>query len=275
MSSTDPDAHLPIGVDIGGTGVKAALVDLSAGTMASERERIDTPHPATPEAVADVVAELLKRLGGAPHIGITVPAAIRSGVVLTAANIDQAWLGIDAVEMFADRLGQDCVVLNDADAAGIAEMRFGAGEGRDGVVMVVTLGTGIGTALFTDGVLVPNTELGHLELKGHEAEKYASGLVRETEDLSWHQWGHRVGHYLDMVDKLFWPDLIIVGGGVSKRFEKFSGAMRDKMDSDTEVVAAHSLNAAGIVGAALAATAPDRFHTGADGSKPDTTEEDR
>ena len=243
-----------IGVDIGGTGVKAALVDLDQGVMASERERIETPHPATPEAVADVVDQLVTKLGGADRVGITVPAVVRSGVVRTAANIDDAWIGTDAGALFSGRLGQDCTVLNDADAAGIAEMRFGAGAGHTGVVIVITLGTGIGSAMFSNGVLVPNTELGHLHFKGDDAEKYASGLVRETEDLSWHQWGHRVGRYLRLLDHLFSPELLIIGGGVSKKFDQYSEYIRDKMDGDTEVVPARTLNAAGIVGAALAAT---------------------
>ncbi len=242
-----------IGVDIGGTGVKAALVDLDRGELASERLRIETPHPATPEAVTDVVDELVAELGGAPAIGVTVPAVVQSGVVRTAANIDDSWVGADAGKLFGERLGVPCTVLNDADAAGIAEMRFGAGRGRDGVVIVVTLGTGIGSALFAGGVLVPNTELGHLEFKGDDAEKYAAGLVREREDLSWKHWGHRVGRYLRMLDHLFSPELLIIGGGVSKKFTHYDGYIRDKMDRDTEVVPAQTLNAAGIVGAALAA----------------------
>lgn len=242
-----------IGVDIGGTGVKAASVDVAAGELSSDRERIETPHPATPEAVAGVVTELVDQLGGSGPIGLTVPAVVRSGVVRTAANIDDAWIGTDAAALFGERLGRDCTVLNDADAAGIAELRFGAGKGRDGVVIVVTLGTGIGTALFVDGVLVPNTELGHLELKGGDAEKYAAGSVREAEDLSWHRWGKRVGRYLAHLEELFSPELIIVGGGVSKKFEHFEEFVREKMSGHTEVVPAHSLNQAGIVGAALAA----------------------
>ncbi len=191
----------PIGVDIGGTGCKAAHVDVAAGELASARQRIDTPHPATPGAVASVVEELIGRLGGSPNIGLTVPAVVRGGVVRSAANIDRAWIGTDARALFGERLGCTCTVLNDADAAGIAEMRFGAGKGRSGVVVVVTLGTGIGTAVFTDGVLVPNTELGHLELKGGDAEKYAAESIRVRDDLSWHKWGHHVGRYLRVLEK--------------------------------------------------------------------------
>ncbi len=242
-----------VGVDIGGTGCKAALVDTRAGELSSERERIDTPQPATPDAVADTVVELLHRLGGADLIGLTVPAVVRQGVIRTAANIDDSWIGTDAVSLFGSRLGTECHAMNDADAAGVAEMRFGAGRGRDGVVLVVTLGTGIGTALFTDGVLVPNTELGHIEFRGGDAEAYAAGSVREREDLSWHHWGHRVGRYLREIEKLLSPELIILGGGVSKKFEKYSEAVLDKTSGETEIVPAESLNQAGIVGAAHAA----------------------
>ena len=249
----DPLAQKVVGVDIGGTGCKAAVVDVAAGTLASERERIDTPRPATPDAVAGTIVELLDRLGGADLVGLTVPAVVRSGIVRTAANIDESWIGTDAMALFSTRLGTDCFVMNDADAAGVAEMNFGAGRDRRGVVMVVTLGTGIGTAVFTDGVLVPNTELGHIELRGGEAEQYAAGSVREREDLSWHKWGHRVGRYLAEMEKLFSPELIILGGGVSKKFDKYSDAVLEKTSGNTEIVPAHSLNQAGIVGAAHAA----------------------
>lgn len=248
-----PAASAVIGVDIGGSGVKAAVVDIDRGELVSERLRIQTPHPATPGAVAVVVNELVTALGHAGQVGITIPAVVRSGVVRTAANIDDSWIGTDAQLLFSEALGVECRVLNDADAAGVAEMRFGAGVGRDGVVILVTLGTGIGSAVFTDGVLVPNTELGHLEFKGGVAEKYAAASVRENEDLSWHDWGHRVGDYLWMLDGLFSPELFIVGGGVSKRFSKYEGYVRDKMDRDTEIVPAKTLNQAGIVGAAVSA----------------------
>lgn len=251
------DVHTTaIGVDIGGSGVKAAVVDTERGELVSDRDRIDTPHPATPDAVAAVVRELVDALGPAERIGITVPAVVRSGVVRTAANIDDSWIGTDARSLFSEVLGVDCRVLNDADAAGVAEMRFGAGVGRRGVVILVTLGTGIGSALFVDGVLVPNTELGHLEIDGGEAEKYAASSVRDDRELSWHDWGHRVGRYLRMLEVLFSPELFIVGGGVSKRFAKYEDHVRAELGYDTEVVAAHTLNQAGIVGAALTATQP-------------------
>lgn len=242
-----------IGVDIGGSGVKAAVVDLERGVPASDRRRIETPHPATPEAVAEVVGELVTALGGAGKVGVTIPAVVSAGVVRTAANIDSSWIGTDACKLFSDVLGVQCSVLNDADAAGVAEMRFGAGVDRLGVVIMVTLGTGIGSAVFTDGVLVPNTELGHLEFKGGVAEQYAASSVRDSEDLSWQHWGHRVGRYLRMLDGLFSPDLFIVGGGVSKKFSHYEGYIRDKLHSETEVVAAQMLNQAGIVGAAMTA----------------------
>ena len=248
----DAPPHEVIGVDIGGSGVKGAVVDTSSGELVTERVRIETPQPATPGAVADTVAEVIAELDHPGPVGLTVPAVVRQGVVRTAANIDETWVGTQAEDLFGGILGRPCVVLNDADAAGMAEMRFGAGEGRPGVVIVATLGTGIGTAVFTDGVLVPNTELGHLELKGGDAEKYAASSVREAEDLSWDHWGHRVGRYFRLLERLFWPELIIVGGGVSKKFERFSDHVLEKMDGHTEVVPAHSLNQAGIVGAALA-----------------------
>ncbi len=247
-----------IGIDIGGSGVKAAVVDLALGELVSERLRIDTPRPATPEAVAEVVAELVTGLDGfvpgrSQCVGITVPAVVRSGIVRTAANIDDSWIGTDARTLFSQRLGVDCVVLNDADAAGLAEMRFGVGVGHQGVVLMVTLGTGIGSALFSEGVLVPNTELGHLEFEGGVAEDHAAASVREVEDLSWRDWGHRVGRYLQMLDELFSPELFIIGGGVSKKFAKYEGHLRDKMNGETAVVPAQSLNQAGILGAALSA----------------------
>lgn len=252
--SSIPTADALTGVDIGGTGVKAALVDPIGGRLMSDRERVPTPQPATPAAVAAAVLELLGRLPGTGSVGLTVPAVVQHGVVRTAANIDAGWIGTDAEAMFAEAIGRPCTVLNDADAAGIAEMRFGAGAGRSGVVVVVTLGTGIGTAVFSDGVLVPNTELGHLRLKGGDAEHYAAASVREHRGLGWDRWGRRVGRYLRLVEHLLWPELIIVGGGVSKHFDRYEAAMRSKLAADTEVVPAASLNQAGIVGAALAAT---------------------
>lgn len=269
---SDPSPGVPtevVGVDIGGTGVKAAVVDTTSGELVSERIRIPTPRPAVPEAVAATAAELVSKLDHPGPVGVTVPAVVSGGVVRTAANIDESWIDVRAAELFSGTLDRHCTVLNDADAAGMAEMRFGAGRGRGGVVVVVTLGTGIGTAVFTRGVLVPNTELGHLEMKGTEAEKYAAASVRESEDLSWDRWGRRVGRYMKMVERLLWPELIIVGGGVSKRFERFEEEMRSKAAGTAEIVPAASLNQAGIVGAALAARAEAAGTAAATGASPD------
>ena len=246
--------HRVIGGDVGGSGVKAALVDTKRGVLTSERLRLPTPQPATPAQVADTVAELVDRLGGASTVGVTVPGVVRRGVVSTAANIDPAWIGTDARTLFSGRLGVPCEVTNDADAAGLAEMRFGAGVGRTGVVVVVTLGTGIGSAVFVDGVLVPNTELGHMEFRGQVAEHYAASVVRKAEGLSWESWGRRVGRYLRMVTTLFSPELIVVGGGVSRKFDRFADEIASIMEGRTEVVPATLRNQAGIVGAALVAT---------------------
>lgn len=237
-----------IGIDIGGTGIKAAPVTLAFGELVRERIRVLTPQPSTPDAVAAAVAEVVAQIPEEAPLGITMPSVVRSGIIETAANIDEAWIGIRAADLFAKATGRACGVVNDADAAGIAEMRFGAGRGEQGLVIMVTLGTGIGTALFVDGTLVPNTELGHLELPKHgEAEKYASEIVREDEDLSWKHWAHRVRDYLRELERLFWPDLFIIGGGVSKKADKFL----PDIDLNTRVVSAALFNDAGIVGAAL------------------------
>ncbi|MGH9280976.1 MAG: polyphosphate--glucose phosphotransferase [Acidimicrobiales bacterium] len=238
-----------LGIDIGGTGIKGAPVDVSTGTLTADRLRIETPQPATPDAVAKVVAEVVGSFDAVGACGATFPAVVRDGRARTAANVDAAWIGEDIARRFEDATGRTFIVLNDADAAGLAEVRFGAGAGRKGVVMVVTLGTGIGSALFVDGKLVPNTELGHLEMGGKDAEKYAAESVRERKELSWKQWGKRVGEYLGYVERLFSPDLFIIGGGVSKKSDRYF----QYFDLSTEVVPAQLLNEAGIVGAALAA----------------------
>jgi polyphosphate glucokinase len=240
-----------IGVDIGGTGIKGAVVDVQAGVMATERVRILTPQPATPSGVADVVVELLDQIGEPGPVGVTMPSVVVGGVIHTAANIDQGWLGVDADALFQNATGRQVGVVNDADAAGIAEVRFGAGRDQKGVVVLVTLGTGIGSAVFVDGVLVPNTELGHLPLHGADAEDWAAESIREEDDLSWKSWAHRVEQYLDLVDRLLWPQLIILGGGVSKKSGKFLPHIKIR----TEVVPAQLHNDAGIVGAALFAPA--------------------
>jgi polyphosphate glucokinase len=238
-----------IGVDIGGTGIKGAPVSVEHGALTKERVRLLTPSPATPDAVAKTVAQLLDQTDHPGSVGLTLPAVVRSGVVETAANIDSAWIGTNAVDLFASVTGRAVGVVNDADAAGVAEMRFGAGRGRQGVVIMVTLGTGIGSAVFADGVLVPNTELGHLPMKGGGAEEWAAESVREREDLSWKKWARRLQQYFALLERLYWPDLIIVGGGVSKKADRFLPHIR----SNTEIVAAAMHNDAGIVGAALSA----------------------
>jgi polyphosphate glucokinase len=238
-----------VGIDIGGTGIKGAPVDLATGSLVAERIRLVTPSPATPSAIAGVVVPLLEQLGVDGPIGVTMPGVVTGGVIRTAANIDKKWLGLDAVELFGTATGRPVVVVNDADAAGIAEMKFGAGAGRRGVVMMVTLGTGIGSALFVDGHLVPNTELGHLHLHHGDAEHWAADSARERENLSWEEFGDRVNQYLALIQRLFWPDLIIVGGGASKKAEKYFS----QFTVDTEVVPAALQNEAGIVGAAMLA----------------------
>ncbi|KAK3276876.1 hypothetical protein CYMTET_15082 [Cymbomonas tetramitiformis] len=244
-------ADVRLGVDIGGSGIKGALIDCVTGEMIGERHRIPTPAGGTPEGVSSTVAQLADHFEWSGSIGCGFPAAIRSGQVLTAANISDDWIGQNAVELFQEATGSPLVtVINDADAAGTAEMAFGAGKGRSGLVIMCTLGTGIGTALFQDGVLVPNTELGHLFLSnGLEGEEYASDFVRSNEDLSFKQWGKRVNKYFKTLEDLFWPDLIIVGGGVSKKSEKWM----PYLDLNTEIIPAEMRNNAGIVGAAAAA----------------------
>ena len=245
-----------VGVDIGGSGIKAAPVDRAQGTFTAERVRLLTPLPATPTSVADVVTEVLAQLNVPGPIGLTLPAVVRAGVVETAANIDPGWIGVDAVELFTASTGRPVAVINDADAAGIAEIRFGAGVGRDGVVVLITLGTGIGSALFVDGVLVPNTEFGHLPLHHGDAEDWAAASVREHDDLSWKEWAARLERYLQLVERLLWPRLFIVGGGVSKHADKFL----PYIDLRTEIVPAQLHNDAGIVGAALVAPIPEESH---------------
>jgi polyphosphate glucokinase len=236
-----------IGVDIGGTGIKGAVVDVGAGETATERVRIPTPQPATPDRVAEVVVEVLDQIGHPGPVGATMPSVVLDGVIHTASNIDHAWLGVDAAALFANATGRPVGVVNDADAAGIAEVRYGAGRGSHGVVIVITLGTGIGSAVFVDGELVPNTELGHLPLHGDDAEDWAAESIRESDDLSWKSWAHRVERYLALVERLLWPQLIILGGGVSKKSDKFLPHIKIR----TEVVPAQLHNDAGIVGAAL------------------------
>ncbi|MFF5702208.1 polyphosphate--glucose phosphotransferase [Streptomyces sp. NPDC012794] len=239
------------GVDIGGSGIKGAPVDLERGELAQERHKVATPQPATPEGVAGCVAEVVDAFSWEGPVGVTFPGVVTGGVIRTAANMDKGWVGVDAAALLSDRLGgRPVTVLNDADAAGVAEMTYGAGRGVGGTVLLLTLGTGIGSALFLDGRLVPNTELGHLELKGHDAETRASVKAKEDGDLSWERWAQRLEKYLAHVEMLFSPDLLILGGGVSRKPEKFLPLIKGIR---AEIVPAKLQNNAGIVGAAMAA----------------------
>ncbi|MEV1046911.1 polyphosphate--glucose phosphotransferase [Streptomyces sp. NPDC049916] len=238
------------GVDIGGSGIKGAPVDLERGDLAQERHKVLTPHPATPDDVAGCVAEVVEHFDWSGPVGVTFPGVVTDGVTRTAANVDKGWIDTDARALLGERVGRPVTILNDADAAGVAEMTFGAGQGRKGTVILLTFGTGIGSAVFTDGVLVPNTELGHLELHGHDAEKHASTKAKEDEDLSWQHWAHRVQKYLRHVEMLFSPELFIIGGGVSRKADKFLPLI-EKVRA--EIVPAQLQNNAGIVGAAMAA----------------------
>jgi polyphosphate glucokinase len=239
-----------LGIDIGGSGIKGAPVDVTTGTFAKERFKISTPQPSLPDAVAAAVHSVAAEFGWSGRAGITFPGVVTEGVIRTAANLDPAWIGVDARALFDAATGLDCHVLNDADAAGQAEMRFGAGVDEKGTVVMLTFGTGIGSALFTNGVLVPNTEFGHIEIRGKDAEQRASDRARELHDLDWAHWAGRVDEYLKHLEALLWPDLIIVGGGVSRKADKFLPLL-DGLHS--RIVAAAMHNDAGIVGAALAA----------------------
>ncbi|MFF4358438.1 polyphosphate--glucose phosphotransferase [Streptomyces sp. NPDC001604] len=238
------------GVDIGGSGIKGAPVDLDKGDLAEERCKVLTPHPATPDGVADGVKQVVEHFGWTGPVGLTFPGVVTGGsTIRTAANVDKSWIDTDARALFGSRLGGlPVTVVNDADAAGVAEMHFGAGRGRRGTVILLTFGTGIGSALFVDGTLVPNTELGHLELHGHDAEKRASSKAREDGELTWEHWAHRVQKYLAHVEMLFSPELIVIGGGVSRKSEKFLPFI-DGIKA--EIVPAQLQNNAGIVGAAM------------------------
>jgi polyphosphate glucokinase len=246
------EQRLSFGIDIGGTGMKAAPVDLADGRLTADRFRIDTPQPATPDALAAVVTELVAHHEWSGPVGVCMPSVVTRGVVRSAANIDKSWIDVDADRLFTDAIGQPVSVLNDADAAGVAEITWGSGRGRSGVVICLTFGTGIGSGLFIDGVLVPNTELGHLELDGPDVERRVAASAREREGLSWDEWGDRVDHYLRHVVMLFSPELIILGGGASKKPDKWA----QRLDPGCELAIATMANNAGIAGAALMAPAP-------------------
>ncbi|MET9295176.1 polyphosphate--glucose phosphotransferase [Streptomyces sp. NPDC003077] len=248
------------GVDIGGSGIKGAPVDLERGDLADERYKVLTPQPATPDAVADCVKAVVDHFGWTGPVGATFPGVVTNGRTRTAANVDKGWIGLEAAALLTERLGGDAggcpvTLLNDADAAGLAEMHFGASKGRMGTVVVLTFGTGIGSAVFSDGVLLANTELGHLELDGHDAETRASTRVKDEEDLNWQEWARRVQRYLAHVEMLLSPQLFVIGGGVSRKAEKFLPLIEG---IKAEVVPAQLQNNAGIVGAAMAARAARR-----------------
>lgn len=240
-----------LGIDVGGSGIKAALVDLDAGQFIGERVRVETPQPATPDAVVAATASLITPFGHDGPIGIGFPSPIVGGVTTLAANIDQAWVGAQAEQLFSAGLGAPVTVINDADAAGVAEARYGAAHGVPGVVILLTLGTGIGSALLHDGVLVPNTEMGHIQVRGKDAEHRAAASVREDKGLSWHTWAEHLSEVIGVIDRLFWPDLVLIGGGVSRKAHKFVPLLEVR----PPVMAAALENAAGIVGAATAAAA--------------------
>jgi polyphosphate glucokinase len=237
-----------LGIDIGGTGIKGALVDTRTGRLSSESARLLTPDPSTPKRVAAVVREIVRHFGYEGPVGCGFPGVVRGGVVHSAANVSKKWIGVPADELLGEATGLPFHVGNDADLAGVAEMRFGAGRGRKGLVIMLTFGTGIGTALFLDGKLVPNAELGHLEIRGREAERWASERARVEEGLSFKRWARRVNVYLERLHSYFWPELFILGGGASKKFEKF----RKHLEVPCDLLPAKLRNRAGVVGAAFA-----------------------
>jgi polyphosphate glucokinase len=238
-----------LGIDVGGSGIKGAPVDASTGELLAERYRIKTPKGAKPEPVAETVAKIASYFDWKDPIGIGFPAPIKGGVAMMAANISEQWVGVNADELFSKTTDCPCTTMNDADAAGLAEIEFGAGRGQPGTVIVLTLGTGIGTAIFHNGRLLPNTEFGHVEIKCEDAELRASDAARKRENLSWKKYAKRLNRYLTAMEKLFWPNLFIIGGGISKDHEKYLPLLT----VDTPVVPAHQFNEAGIIGAALAA----------------------
>jgi polyphosphate glucokinase len=246
-------AKVSVGVDIGGTGIKAALVDVKAGELVGERLRVETPAGGRPEDIAEVVRNLIETLdpkGVAKSVGICFPAVVQHGVTLSAANVSKEWINLDADKLFTKVVGREVYLINDADAAGVAEMKFGAGRKESGLAILTTLGTGIGTALFINGELVPNTELGHLEIDGVDYETKAAFSAKERENLDWDQWAERLQRYYSKLEALFTPDLFIVGGGVSKEHEFFLPLLKLK----TPIVPAVLKNNAGIIGAARVAS---------------------
>jgi polyphosphate glucokinase len=256
MTSTDSTADSPqrrgFGIDVGGSGIKGGIVDLDTGALIGDRIKLLTPQPATPSAVAKTIAEVVNGFGWTGPLGVTYPGVVTHGVVQTAANVDKAWIGTNAVDVISSELnGQDVSVLNDADAAGLAEERYGAGKGNSGLVVLLTFGTGIGSAVIHNGTLIPNTELGHLEVGGKEAEQRAASSVKERNNWSYEKWAAQVTRVLVAIENVMWPDLFIAGGGISRKADKWLPLLKNR----TPVVAASLQNTAGIVGAAMASTA--------------------
>lgn len=245
---------ITLGIDIGGSGIKGAPVNVETGELAGERFRLDTPTPSTPENCAQVVRQIVQHFDYHGPVGVTFPAVVQHGVTLTAANVDKSWINCDAESLLRNVTGLPVIVLNDGDAAGVAEVAFGAGKGVMGTVALFTFGTGIGSAFFSDGVMLRNTEFGHLQIRGKDAEKRASAKIKEDKDLTWKDWAKRVNEFFAEIDKLFSPDLIIVGGGVSKRFDKFGKLFKSR----AKIVPAHFFNDSGIIGAAMAASKLDK-----------------
>ena len=238
-----------LGIDVGGSGIKGAVVDTRTGKLVSERYRIKTPDPASPKAMAQVVGRVVKHFRWRGPVGCGMPGPVKGGRIMVVTNLDKSWAGVKAHELYSRESGCAVTVINDADAAGLAEMTFGAGKGHKGVVVITTLGTGIGSAVFVDGVLLPNTELGHIEIRGKTAEERAAARIRKEKGLSWEKWAGRLNEYYAALEFLLWPDLIIIGGGVSKRSDKFLHALTTR----AKVVSARLHNEAGIIGAALSA----------------------
>lgn len=248
-----------LGIDVGGSGIKGAIVDLTTGTLSTERYRIPTPQPASPDAVAQTINQIVSHFEYSGPIGCGFPSAIQQGIVRTASNIDKSWIGVNASTIFSSVTRCPVNVINDADAAAMAEMRYGAGLSNKGVTLLITVGTGLGTAIFSNGSLVPNTELGHIILPGQAqiAERFASDAARKRAGLSWAEWGKRFNEYLQYLYPLFYPDLVIIGGGASKKFKKYG----EYLAIPTQVVPALLQNGAGIVGAALAAEVREKLPT--------------
>ncbi len=250
MPSNDGSQHRGFGVDVGGSGVKGGIVDLDTGRLIGERFKLPTPQPSTPEAVAKTIAAVVNEFGWEGGLGVTYPGVVTDGIVRTAANVDKGWIGTNAQDVIGSELGgRHVTVLNDADAAGLAEEKFGAGKDNTGVIVLLTFGTGIGSAVIHNGVLLPNTEFGHLEVGGKEAEHRAASSIKDAKEWSYERWTKEVSRVLVAVENAIWPDLFIAGGGISRKAAKWIPMLTNR----TPVVAAALQNEAGIVGAAMAA----------------------